>query len=99
MDPTQYFQWTVNPVAFEILGRGIRWYGILFALGIWIAFEIFVWQMLRAKHPEGPVRNFFLWGTIATLVGSRMGQVLFYEPDYYFAHPLEINNPVRKKEL
>ena len=28
--------WDVDPVIFEILGRDIRWYGLLFALGLLI---------------------------------------------------------------
>lgn len=27
---------------------------------------------------------------LGVIVGGRLGQVLFYEPAYYLAHPLEI---------
>jgi prolipoprotein diacylglyceryl transferase len=35
---------------------------------------------------------------IATLVGARLGHCLFYEPDYFLAHPLEIFLPFKIKQ-
>jgi prolipoprotein diacylglyceryl transferase len=48
------------------------------------------WQMLRGGHTEAQAEGFFLWGAIAVIGGSRLGQVLFYDPGRYLANPVEI---------
>ena len=34
--------------------------------------------------------DLLFYGVLGVIVGGRLGQVLFYEPGYYLAHPLEI---------
>lgn len=36
------------------------------------------------------VDDFLVWATIGVVLGGRTGYVLFYQPGYYFAHPLQI---------
>jgi len=36
-----------------------------------------------------------IYGTIGIFVGARLGHCLFYEPSYYFAHPLEMILPIQ----
>ncbi len=34
--------------------------------------------------------DMLFYGVLGVILGGRLGYVLFYKPDYYFAHPLEI---------
>ena len=36
------------------------------------------------------VDDFLVWATFGVVLGGRLGYVLFYKPDYYFDHPLNI---------
>jgi len=92
-----YITWSANPVAFRIplpfFGETeIRWYGIAFVLGfmlgLWIVQKI--WK--HERLPEDWYDKLFFFVIIATVVGARLGHVLFYSPGYYFSHPLEILN-------
>lgn len=85
-----YIVWNVDPVAFNLFGLEIRWYGVFFA----IAFLLGWWLLARMLKLEGKNPNMadvLLWYVaIAVIVGARLGHCLFYEPQYYLSHPVEI---------
>ncbi len=84
--------WTHNlsPVIFEIGPLQLRYYGMLFSLTILIGFYIWYKQIVRSGRDENDAYA-FLWMVVAGIViGSRLGHVLFYEPDRFFQDPLQI---------
>lgn len=87
-----YITWNADPTAFTIpvWGREIRWYAfafvIGFALGLWIVKKIWKNENLNPDWYD----SLFLYVVIATVIGARLGHVLFYNPGYYFSHPIEI---------
>ncbi|MCL1932333.1 MAG: prolipoprotein diacylglyceryl transferase [Candidatus Azobacteroides sp.] len=88
-----FITWNVSPVAFNLpLVGEIRWYGIAFVLGfmigLWIVQKIWKHEQLKDDWYD----KLFFFVIIATVVGARLGHVLFYNPSYYFSHPLEILN-------
>ena len=90
-----FITWDVDPVAFSIPlpffgDREIRWYGIAFVIGFMIGLWIVqkVWKHEHLK--EDWYDKLFFFVIIATIVGARLGHVLFYNPGHYFSHPKEI---------
>ncbi|MEE9139669.1 MAG: prolipoprotein diacylglyceryl transferase [Alphaproteobacteria bacterium] len=82
----------IDPIAIEIGPLAIRWYALA-----WIAGFIFGWRyclMLARRSPwkitRDHIDDFLVWAIIATMVGGRLGYVLFYNPGYYLDHPLQI---------
>ena len=83
--------WNVDPVIFEIFGRGIRWYGLFFALGLLILgpmIEGRIWK--REKLNPEWMNSLFVYVVLGTILGARLGHVLFYDPSYYLANPSKI---------
>jgi len=87
---TAYITWTADPEIFRIGGFALRWYGVLFALGFVLGYFI----MQRFFKKEGvPVKlldQLTTYMVVSTIIGARLGHCLFYEPEYYLSHPIEI---------
>ena len=88
--------WDANPVAFSLFGLEIRWYGIFWALAFILGIYFFTNFVRREKLPEKLVDSLFWYATILGILGARLGHCLFYDADYYLAHPLEIAIPIVK---
>ena len=85
-----YIVWNVDPVLFSWGPISVRWYGVLFALGFFQGFWILNWMFRREGKPVEDLDDLFLYLFIGVLVGARLGHCLFYDPQYYLSHPLEI---------
>jgi len=87
-----FITWNADPTAFTIpfIERDVRWYGIAFtlgfALGTWMVYKIWKNEKLNIDW----VDKLFFYVIISATVGARLGHCLFYNPDYYLAHPFEI---------
>jgi prolipoprotein diacylglyceryl transferase len=42
------------------------------------------------NKPEEKLDSLLIHLVLGTVIGARLGHVLFYDPEYYFSHPLEI---------
>ena len=85
-----YFVWNASPVIFSIGSLSIRWYGLLFALGFIVGYEIISWMYKEEHKPQKDLENLTIVMILATIIGARLGHCFFYEPAYYLSHPLEI---------
>ncbi|MDE3060771.1 MAG: prolipoprotein diacylglyceryl transferase [Pseudomonadota bacterium] len=83
----------INPVAVRLGPIAIRWYSLAYIAGILLG-----WWVIAKEHAKRPIPNLtpkalddmVMWAVIGIVGGGRLGYVLFYKPDYYFAHPMEI---------
>lgn len=82
--------WAPDPVFFSIGSVDIRWYGLSWAIGLLVAVWIVQKIYTSEKHPEKWFDSLFLYVILGTVIGARLGHCLFYSPEYYLAHPLEI---------
>ena len=73
-----------DPFALRISGDfGIRWYGLSYMMGFICAYLLIRWlsQKQRVGMTAQMVGDFVTYCAIGTLVGGRLGYVLFYSPD------------------
>jgi phosphatidylglycerol---prolipoprotein diacylglyceryl transferase len=82
-----------DPVAIAIGPLAVRWYGLMYLAGF-LAF-LYLGRRRAANQPwhgmaAGEIDDLLFYGVLGVILGGRLGQVLFYEPAYYLAHPLEI---------
>ncbi|MSP71956.1 MAG: prolipoprotein diacylglyceryl transferase [Myxococcales bacterium] len=82
--------WDFNSRILQLGRFELRWYGVLFALMLMGAYHLWRWQITRSGRSEAVAETFLTAGVIAVIGGSRLGHVLFYEPQKYLADPLEI---------
>ena len=86
--------WDTSPVAFTLsLGNfhyPVYWYGLLFASTFVYGILIFRWMHRREGRPVDEVYDLVLWVIGGTVLGARLGHILFYQPGYYFTHPWKI---------
>lgn len=85
-----FITWDVSPELFTVGPFTVRWYGLLFAVGFLIGYFIGE-RMLRSENVNQKwIDSLFFYIIIATIVGSRLGHVFFYNWDFYSQHPAEI---------
>ncbi|CAG4992857.1 Phosphatidylglycerol--prolipoprotein diacylglyceryl transferase [Dyadobacter sp. CECT 9275] len=84
-----YILWDIRPNIFPGLEIP-RWYGLFWALGITLSFAVIRYIYKADKRPVEEIDTLGLYVMIGTIVGARLGHILFYDPDYYLTHPIEI---------
>ena len=85
-----WITWDVDPTLFTLLGREIRWYGLLWVLGLIVAVSIVQRIFKHEKLPEKWFDSLFVYMMLGIILGARLGHCLFYQPEYYLARPVEI---------
>jgi phosphatidylglycerol---prolipoprotein diacylglyceryl transferase len=61
-----------------------------FALGFVLGYFILLQIYRKERRPEEHLSSLFLYIFLGTLIGARLGHVLFYQPDYYLMRPWKI---------
>lgn len=84
-----YIIWDANPVIIDSFVT-VRWYGLMFAIGFWIGFNIVAKMFKHEGAPEKWMGILLIWVGLGTVVGARLGHVFFYAWDYYSQHPCKI---------
>ena len=91
-----YLIWTGSPEIFTVTlpvidkELTLRWYGLFFALGFLISQQILYFIFKKEGKPEKDVDTITMYMVIATIIGARLGHVLFYEPARYLSNPIDI---------
>lgn len=84
------FVWNADPEIFRFGSVAVRWYGLLYATSFLVGTLIIAKMFkMEGKKPE-TVDRLLLYMLLAVVIGARLGEVLFYNPAYYFSKPLEI---------
>jgi len=87
----------INPILFQLGPLTIRWYALAYIVGLvvgwWLIRRIVaadsLWGGEKRPTPDS-VDDLLVYCALGVIVGGRLGNVLFYDPSYYLARPLEI---------
>jgi len=87
----------INPILFQWGPLAIRWYALAYVVGLvagwWLIRRLVavdsLWGAVKRPTPDS-VDDLLVYCALGVIVGGRLGNVLFYDPSYYFARPLEI---------
>lgn len=84
----------INPVAFEIFGLPIRWYALAYIAAFFAGF-CFMKYLTSRKDAEiiltkKQMDDFLSYFVLGTIIGGRLGYVLFYNLPFFIHNPLEI---------
>lgn len=85
-----FITWDASPIIFSIGPLALRWYGLAFAIGFIIGYNIVAKMFKHEGAPEKWLGILLTYVVVATIIGSRLGHVFFYQWDYYSQHPGEI---------
>lgn len=74
-----YITWNVDPEIFSVGPLTIRWYGLLWAVGIWLALMVVQKLFKHEKLSEVWLDKLFMYTVIGAIAGARLGHCFFYE--------------------
>ncbi len=87
--------WNPTPELFNLFGISIRYYGLLWALGIALAYIIVHYQFRDKKIDEKIFDPMFFYCFFGILIGARLGHCFFYDWASYKDNLWEIVLPVK----
>ncbi len=82
--------WNIDPVLLDIGPLEIRYYGVCFALGLFLAYQLSRQLVQKKKLSLETLDSLAVYLIIGLIVGARLGHIVFYELDHYLANPLQI---------
>ena len=89
----------IDPVAVNLFGLKIHWYAIMYLIGFAVGYMLMrrrlhhePFRSITKPNPYVPadIEDLLLYAIGGVLIGGRLGYVLFYQPGFYFTHPLDI---------
>ncbi len=84
------FEHNFSPILFEFGNSEIRWYGLLFTIGIISAYLITYYIFKKQKYPTTILESLAVYLFFGMLIGARLGHIFFYNTQYYLSNPVDI---------
>ena len=92
-----------DPVAFEIFGLKVHWYGLMYVIALLLALFLAKYFTKRSNFPfsDEMLDKYFIFVEIGVILGARLGYIFIYsnEQIFYLTHPWEIFNPFYNGEF
>lgn len=88
----------IDPIAFSIGPIAVRWYSLayLFGIGLGVVYgrtllkRASLWYKTNPPFTADQFIDFAVWAVLGAIIGGRLGYVLFYDPAYFAANPMDI---------
>jgi phosphatidylglycerol:prolipoprotein diacylglycerol transferase len=82
----------IDPIIFQVGPLAVRWYGMMYLLGFVFSYicmrQVLKWRNFNFTPDD--ISDMLFYAVFGVILGGRLGYVIFYNPVYYFQHPLDI---------
>lgn len=80
----------IDPIALTVGPLNVHWYGLMYLVGFFTAWLLGTW---RARQPNSgwtseQVSDLIFYAALGTIIGGRIGYLVFYKLSEFLAHPL-----------
>jgi phosphatidylglycerol:prolipoprotein diacylglycerol transferase len=87
----------INPVLVQWGPLAIRWYALAYIAGLILGWWLIRYIVSDDRYWNGVKRpgvdsidDLLVYCAFGVIIGGRLGNVLFYDPQYYLSHPIDI---------
>lgn len=84
------FYHNISPIIADFGPLSLRWYGLLFVIGLVLTYLVLRWIFKREKLDVRDLESVALYLFVGMVVGARLGHIVFYDLTFYLENPLEI---------
>jgi len=88
--------WAPNEIFISLGPIAIHWYSIMFIIAFSLGYYIISKIYINDKKPVELVEPLFIYVVLGTLIGARLGEVFFYNWEYFQNNLIEILLPIKK---
>lgn len=91
----QTLPYNMKPYLFKIASFELRYYGLMYIIGFAIVYFLSMYRIKKQNlgYSKELVSDFMFYMILGTIIGARLGYVIFYNPMQYLKNPLEIISP------
>ncbi|HAS16329.1 MAG TPA: prolipoprotein diacylglyceryl transferase [Nitrospiraceae bacterium] len=80
----------LSPDAVTLGPITLPWYGLLLSSGIILSYLFLRWMFNKEGYPVSDLESVLIYLYLGLIIGARLGEVIFYDPVYYFKNPIDI---------
>ncbi len=84
------FHWSPDPIFLSIGVLKVHWYGMFWLTAFLGGEAIAKYEFKFIGRSDIDTSNLMICALIGTIVGARLAHCVFYDPIYYFSHPLKV---------
>ena len=89
--------WEPSTTLFKLGSFGIHYYSLMFVIAFSLGYNIMKGMYQKEKVSIETLETMLFYIVISTLLGARLGHILFYDWAYYQNHLLEVLLPIASK--
>lgn len=92
----QHLPSRIDPVLISLGGFQLRYYGLMYIVAFAVTYGLLIYRTRRDGFHHSPelVQDLMVWLIVGTILGGRLGYVLFYDLAFFIRHPLKTILPV-----
>ncbi len=86
------FHHAINPVLFHVGQLDVRWYGVMYVIGIIFCYFFARWyaKAHKIKVTEEQINDIIFYLVLGLIVGGRLFYCIFYDPIFFLKNPVAI---------